>query len=110
MNEDTKITKVEEGICHVRPWVRFWARMFDIYLFTLVLGILLIIVDARAGIKITALETPNTAYLMLNFLFLSLCFYIDTIFLCTWGTSPGRAILRISLVDHDGDKLNYHVA
>lgn len=87
------------AMMQVRPWVRCWARLIDLFLFSICCGIVISI--AGPGL----LKGANDTVLSLAFLFLW-CF-VEPIFLSTWGATPGKALLRIDLRSADGARLNY---
>jgi len=77
-----------------RPWVRYWARMFDVYFFSLIFGLVSEFVSPGV------LEHMNDAALGLAVLFVWV--FVESFLLCTWGTTPGKALLRIRIKKSDG--------
>jgi hypothetical protein len=82
----------------VRPWPRYWARMIDFTLFGLLLGVILGIIYPPA------VEIHAT---ILTFILLFIYIFVEPIMLSSWGTTPGKALLRIQLRRQDGTKVNY---
>jgi len=81
-----------------RPWVRYWARMVDFFLFALLAGIVLAFVYAPA------LEIPDALFgVILLFAYV----FVEAAMLAAWGTTPGKVILNIRLRNGDGSKLSY---
>ncbi|MCB1084546.1 MAG: RDD family protein [Chlamydiia bacterium] len=80
-----------------RPWVRFWARMIDYSLFMLVIG--LIIGFFRLGF--------GTIGSFSGILAIFLWTFVEAALLCTVGTTPGKALLRITVRDKNHHKLNF---
>ncbi len=79
------------GVPQVRPWVRYWARMFDLNLFAVAAGFLFAIFVPRAlfrGISET---------LVLSALFLFLWIFVESLRLSWFGTTPGKSLLRTRL-------------
>lgn len=76
-----------------QPWLRFWARVLDYTWFTLGLGIvasILLPVSAVIGIqKLAMMHVPVDALALLLYV------PVEAWLLCRWGTTPGRALLRI---------------
>ncbi|HMO51234.1 MAG TPA: RDD family protein [Kiritimatiellia bacterium] len=81
-----------------RPWVRYWARYIDILIFALLVGVLLQIImpelleinDIIFGIILTLVYT-----------------FFEATMLTSWGTTPGKAILGVSIRKDDGSKPSY---
>ena len=86
------------------PWRRFFARQFDVYLYTCLLNLVLILLGvnpSNGGIGLTLLATVVSLLLM---------FLLEPVFLSKWGTTPGKAILGLSVTYHDGGRLTYSEA
>lgn len=78
------------SVPQVRPWVRFWARMFDIALWNTVLGVLVGICfptafDWRVG------ELEWSAIALVSWIL------VESVLLSALGTTPGKSLLRIKL-------------
>lgn len=84
-----------------RPWVRYFARMFDLALFTMVVW------GALFAVAPT-LEEDN-AYID-NFVNLA-CFaawmFVEPLFLAASGATPGKALFRTRVIDARGGRLDY---
>ncbi len=89
-------------IADVQPWVRWCARYFDIFLFSLILGIVLGIFAP------STLEGKNDAVFGIVSLFIWI--FIETILLSTWGTTPGKGLLRVRIRNSNGGKLTFSEA
>lgn len=81
----------------VRPWVRYWARMTDYLIFCLLCGIIVAIIYEPL------LDIRKLLGIIMFFLYI----FVEPIMLSSWGTTPGKALLRIRLRRRDGTKLNY---
>lgn len=75
----------------VRPWVRYWARMLDLYLFGFTLGVLAELSGSHF------LDAPGSEQLWSLLMALGWVF-TEASLLSTLGTTPGKALLRIRLV------------
>lgn len=75
----------------VRPWVRFWARMFDVALFSLPAGFLLGALFPNAFVEP---GIDQLLGLLLQFLWV----FVEAGLLSAFGTTPGKALFRISLI------------
>ncbi len=81
-----------------RPWVRYWARYIDIFLFSVVAGVVL-------GIAAPALlEQPD---LVLGMGILLAWVFVEAIFLSGTGTTPGKWILNTKVRISTGRKLTF---
>lgn len=75
----------------VRPWVRYWARMLDLYLFGLTLGVL---AELSGSHLLDAPGSEQLGSLLMAFGWV----FTEASLLSTLGTTPGKALLRIRLV------------
>lgn len=82
-----------------RPWIRWAARIFDINLFGFSIGILLGFLSPSALDKI-----PDRVF---SVLLIALYVFVEPLMLCSWGTTPGKAILKIRLRRQHGLMLSY---
>ena len=78
------------AVPQVRPWVRFWARIFDITLWSTVLGFLV-------AIYLPTAVDGRVAELEFNFLVLISWILAESVLLSTLGTTPGKSLLKIEL-------------
>jgi len=82
----------------VRPWVRYWARMIDICLFAGLFGFV-------CGVACpSVLEVPDVFFNVINLLLL---IFVEPLLLSTWGTTPGKALLKVRLRKKNGEKVTY---
>lgn len=81
-----------------RPWVRFWGRMVDFFLFSSLARIVLTLIYAPA------LEIPDALF---GIILLFAYAFVESAMLAAWGTTPGKAILKIRLRNGEGSKLSY---
>ncbi|MCF6176660.1 MAG: RDD family protein [Victivallaceae bacterium] len=85
----------------VRPWIRYWARMIDIMIFSFILGI------TAALIYEPLLDIPDAVFgIILLFLYV----FAEAAMLASWGATPGKAMLSVRLRNANGDKLSYGAA
>lgn len=76
-----------DSVPQVRPWVRYWARLFDVTLYTFVFAILM-------GMVLPAtLEKINN--LALHMLILFTWIFVESLLLAVASTTPGKALFRI---------------
>lgn len=81
-----------------RPWVRYWARTFDYLTFCTLVG-------AIGFNVLPQLSKINDT--VFGIILLLLYIFIEPIFLCTFGTTPFKALLRVRIRNHDGSKPTY---
>ncbi|MBR3753405.1 MAG: MerR family transcriptional regulator [Ruminiclostridium sp.] len=86
------------------PWRRYFARMFDFFLYTSLLNLVLVLLGVNisgsgAGLSVLTLVAATLMMLLLEPLFLS-----------RWGTTPGKAILGLSVTYLNGSRLTYSEA
>lgn len=90
-----------------RPWVRFWARLFDHTLFGAIAGFFL-------GIFIyivAPLFMFSRMYVIAaNIILTGLWIFIEAYLLSVWGTTIGKWLLGVSVRDLEGNKLSYNAA
>lgn len=85
----------------VSPWRRYWARIIDIFLFSFLFGI------------IATFYFPSVLKLnefVLGVIILFFWIFIETILLASLGTTPGKWLLNIRVVDLNANKLNFSVS
>lgn len=90
-------------ISQVRPWVRYWARMFDINLVSIVAGTIVVIAYPHA------LDPPWAGRIFFLFV-IFLWVFVEPIFLSISGKTPGKWLLRTRVTTSSGDKVNYFTA
>ena len=82
----------------VRPWVRMWARTIDVVLIAFTIGVGLALVYPEA------LEIPE---MLLNILVLAATTVVEAAMFALFGTTPGKAIFRITVRKTDGSRMNF---
>jgi len=85
-----------------RPWVRWWARILDVYLAFLVIGL------AIGCINTNAFESINSQLLGMAFIFVWM--FIEACLLSTLGTTPGKWLFKTKISTSSGDKLVFSTA
>ena len=82
----------------VRPWIRFWARYLDIIIFSFASGIFL---------EIFAPSLLNSSEFFLTILILFVWIFVEATLLSSWGTTPGKWLLRVNLNGSGGGKMDF---
>ena len=84
----------------IRPWIRFGARYID-----------LCISASACGLIWNTIGPPvNTKFVVNCILYAFLWVPVEALLLSTWGTTPGKWLLRTTLRDSTGNKLKFSVA
>lgn len=90
-------------VSQVRPWVRYWARMLDIYLAALVIGIVIGVFSPRA------LDVPGSDILF-GLALLLIWVFVESLLLSSVGITPGKWLLNTRLVPPSGGKPGFTAA
>lgn len=102
-SEVLPITAQVTSVAQVRPWVRYWARIFDIYLAAIVGGLAIGIFSSNAFAK------QGTEQL-LGFVIVFAWVFIESLLLSTMGTTPGKWLFKTSLIPPSGEKPDFSTA
>ena len=81
-----------------RIWVRYWARMLDYLFFGFICGVII-------GIFDIPIPEYNQPFLGLGIIFLWV--FLEAIFVSTWGTTPGKWMLKSRVRTSNGKKLSF---
>ena len=85
----------------VRPWVRYGARMFDMYLFSIPAVFIL------SAIFPSILNMPEIVFgMLLTFIWV----FVEASLLFTLGTTPGKSLFKITLRSSAEEKLSFSSA
>jgi len=95
--EADPVSLVGPPVAQVRPWVRYWARMLDIFLFSLLVGF------AIGVLAPSILDAPDV---VVGFFVMQMWVFQESILLSTLGTTPGKWLLRTRVRDANGNKLS----
>lgn len=88
----------EEDEDEVHPWIRYWARTIDIVLFMTLIRSILNISPALILKLIARVEIVMSVSVFL-------WVFVESILLSTWGTTPGKKLLSITVRDTEGNRL-----
>jgi uncharacterized RDD family membrane protein YckC len=97
------VARATSAVAQVRPWVRYWARMFDIYLAAIVGGMAVGIFNPDA---FNEQDSEQLFGLVAVFAWV----FIESMLLSTTGTTPGKWLFKIRLIPPSGEKPNYSTA
>lgn len=86
-----------------RPWVRYWARMTDIVLFSIPAALM---IGWIAPEFLNAPGSDNALGLLIVFLWV----FVESALLSVWGTTPGKALLRVRFILTSGTSLSFSQA
>lgn len=93
--EDERETDLD-GACP-RPWIRFWARMIDYSLLIFAIGFAVGYFDLNLG------SVSPFSGMIAMFVWS----FIETFLMATWGTTPGKCLLKVTVRDEDHHKLSF---
>jgi len=91
----------------VRPWVRYWARMFDVVLFSLPAGFLIGLVIGL--VFPNAFNEPGSEHIGGIVILFSWAF-VEAGLLSTFGTTPGKALFKVRLTCTSSSGFTYSSA
>ena len=94
-------TSIEEAVV-VRPWVRYWARIFDVYLFAILLGFFIF-----SFLPDSAMEINDN---LLGIVILFLWIFVESVLLVSFGNTPGKALLKTKIVRNDNLEVDFKSA
>lgn len=97
------VQMAEPSVAQVRPWVRYWARMFDIYLACIVAGL------AIGIFNLDAFDEKGIDKLF-GLAVIFVWVFVESLLLSTAGTTPGKWLLKTRLVSPTGSKPDYSAA
>ena len=91
----------EPTVPQTRPWVRYFARTIDVFLFSLLAGFMI-------GVFAPSILEVPTAFLNLGILFVWI--FQEAILMANCGTTPGKWLFRIKVRNSKGQKLTFSEA
>ena len=98
------VDDVFESVSQVRPWVRYWARIIDIFVVALIFGFIIGLVEELSSSSTGILELPNA---VLNIIVIVLVPFVEAIFISNWGATPGKMLLKTKVLNANGQHLSY---
>lgn len=97
-----------------RPWVRFWARTLDFWIFSLFIGFLLNLLFFLFGFLLPGeiiasilKRGPYELALILGFFVIPLGLLLETLTMGFFGNTPGKEILKIRIMNEAGNELSF---
>ncbi len=85
-----------------RPWVRYWARMFDVYSFCLVVGVILAFIAPQFLAK-------QNNYALGMLLFFAWVF-VEALLLSSFQTTPGKWLFKTNVASASGFPISFSQA
>lgn len=89
--------ETDQDYVRPRPWVRFWARMIDYSLFIFVIGFIVGYFNLRLG-GISSFSGMIAIFIWV---------FIEAFLLSTWGSTPGKWFLKVTVRDENHHKLSF---
>lgn len=96
LQDDDETSRTEQTTQLATPWRRYWARMLDITIFSMLVGIVFGIVAPSAFMPGGMFGTKVGEQLV-GWIFLPLALIIDGVVLGLFGGTPGKAIAGVSV-------------
>jgi len=99
----------------VRPWVRFGARSIDcVFLFGSLATFILYAIDPSTLPLFDPQQSPGAQPTLSNFFFTPLILFayvfVEAVMVTAWGTTPGKAFLKVRVRNSDGSRLDFGTA
>lgn len=85
-----------------RPWRRFLARSFDIFLYRILWETFLSVV-----FHVNLTDRTTLGNLLDSFMAVAIMLVIEPLWLCLFATTPGKAIFGLRIENEDGRKFSY---
>lgn len=86
------------------PWRRYFARYFDLALYTTVYQLAAVLIFRRS-------DTGNLSWrILFTILGLAAMLFVEPLFLSRWGTTPGKWLLGLRVEERGGGRLTYDAA
>lgn len=98
--DDYPAESSEDDTYDVHPWIRFWARTIDVILFS-TLFVFMLAFSPRAMLEFVG-RVENVVSIQLFFWVL-----VEAMLLSSWGTTPGKYLLGVTIRDSEGNKLSF---
>ena len=95
MSESLNLSDVRP---EVRPWVRYWAKYFDILVFSFAFGLLMAVLIP---------QVLQLSDIILGILILFLWVFFEAFLLNSWGTTPGKWLLKVRMRGENDSKLSF---
>ena len=89
--------ETDKDYIRARPWIRFWARIFDYSLFIIALSYLMSYFNLGLGILSFYSEMIAIFFWV----------FVEAALLATVGTTPGKWLLRVTVRDENHQKLTF---
>ena len=101
-----RVINAQIGVAVVRPWVRYWARSIDIsifyFIFTLMLGTVVP--------NLFNLDLDSEVHYVIGFISVFVWVFVEAFWLSSFGTTPGKWLLKIRLSPASGKSIKYSQA
>jgi uncharacterized RDD family membrane protein YckC len=93
----------------VHPWVRYWARLIDNVTLVMVIGymIILLVPSRFYASFFGAAYVGGIIFAIVRYFIWS---FIEALFISKLGYTPGKWLLNVRVLKHDGTKLSYKQA
>jgi uncharacterized RDD family membrane protein YckC len=103
----TGVVDLTDSVSGPHPWIRYFARMFDVYVFSTLFASILGFTLAYFGVSLAGFSNTSLLNIELNIGAVFFLIPIESLWLCLCGTTPGKWLLGISVSTVDGRKPSY---
>jgi hypothetical protein len=94
----------QPAVRQARPWIRFWARMFDIWVFGFIFAFFAVglaaIVAPESNLQSVIFDKQNELWFGMTSLFAWV--FVEATLLSVFGTTPGKLLFNIKLIPPSG--------
>jgi len=101
IDNEEAIEALEQPTRQIRPWVRYFARILDIFFFSVLVGFML-------GMFVPSVLDIPSALLGMAILFIWI--FQESILLANCGTTPGKWLFKMKVRNSKGQKLTFSEA
>lgn len=84
------------------PWRRFFARMLDLAIYNMLWSLILIF-----AFRVIMTNRSNIGSIFDSFVSLAVMLFLEPLWLCLSGTTPGKAIFGLKIETPEGGRLSY---
>ncbi len=109
LKSDNIVTDDKDVVKNPRPWIRFFAKMFDLLIFTSICFFIIGIIEAIFAIVIIPESIINNN-LTAGLLAIPLALLLDSICMAIFGNTPGKKLLKLQIKNQSGNSLNFSQA
>jgi len=96
--DPAELARQESSGSQRRPWIRYWARITDLFILSIIAGTIL-------GVIYPPILQLNSVLFGMMIIFL--LNFVEPAMFAIWGTTLGKALFKVRVRNSDGSKLSY---